>query len=196
MILNPKQVAQSLVDRADLLRLLLQDEEDAAGLASFSNREDILSGMHSAWVRLAEQHAARPVPAPLPSEGHVFISAVVEPNPRMLKRILVHIGVDIERQWQLPGLDQPWSAWVWNASTLRDDGALEEQVVYESWTLLLPHLLAAGLDLSLPMKTGQSRRMWLEEENADRFEDALVRADELRLQWNTAPSFNNASRRL
>lgn len=196
MILNPRQVSICLDERAQLLRLLLQDEEDGPALAAFSDREDILSGMHSEWAALAKRHAIHPASAPLPSQGHVFISAVVEPHPRMLQRILVHIGMDIERTWPMPGIDPGWSAWLWVASTLRDDGALEEQVVYDSWTILLPHLLAAGLDLSLPMKNGTTRREWLEEEDISRFEEALVRADELRLQWNTLQSFNNASRRL
>lgn len=196
MILNPSQVQKCLMERAALMRALLQTEEDRDTLLRYRGREDILSGSQGDWDALAKSHAHCPSSVALPAVGHVFIAAAVEPNARMLKRLLFDLGVDVERSWQIPGFEHPWSAWIWAASTVRDDGSVQPDVIRNTWEILLPHLLAAGMSLSEPMKNGKTRRSFLQREAEARLDEAYTIADQLKLQWSTSPSCNSASRRL
>ena len=196
MILNPRQIDERIRERARLIGLLRQEEEDVPALVQFVGREDVLSGLQSDWEKLANAQMLRPTPAALPHHGHLFIAAVVEPHPGMLRRLLEHFQVDIEREWELPGFQSAWNAWVWTASTVMNDGAVQESVMHDSWTIILPHLLAAGMDLSLPMKNGEPREHWLARQDVRRFDEAKALADLLRLDWATPVSFNTASRRL
>lgn len=205
MILQAQQLRECLDQRANLWRLLHGPHEGQQALRQFNGAKHILEGMTDQWIELDRGLKHNPgMTGSLPSNGHVLIEACVGAEEHVLRRLLWNIEVDIERQWEIKGQTAPWSAWIWTASNVSNDGAVEKSFVEQTWNVLLPFLISSGLDLDKPTGFSPksplselSRFQWLERENPAQLDLALNKAYRLSMNrdWPT-PSFNSASRRL
>lgn len=192
--------------RGELWRLLYNSnaDDDVQALQGFSGQDHILRGMTDQWLDLASLLSQdQGLDVPLPDQGHVFIEACVGSEEHVLRRLLWHVGVDMEQQWELPGQSLPWSAWVWVASNVMRDGAVEKPFVDQTWEVLLPYLVSAGFDLDKPtgFPSGPSskltRAQWLERQGDGKLEKVMEDAFRISMHYKwPLPSFNSASRRL
>lgn len=207
--LRAQQLREALVARDELIVLLSLPNPDHETRAFFRQLDPdcaLLKGSPTGWIELAQELNKNPsFMGKLPEEGHLFISAVVQMQAPLLHSLLFDLRLDPESYTMPLDEDRVWTVWTWIASLLWDDAVARTPSVaplrQKCWEVLLPCLIAAGLDLEKQapnsFRASLTRREWLHSQGPDEFEQALRDADRLvLLEQTAASSFNSERQRL